>query len=77
MEVFEDLTERAIFVESGDAAVLNLPEIESHPTPEVIWLNSDDPLAYNIKYAMTANQHTLLILSAAESDQGYYRYLKQ
>ncbi|XP_015515694.2 protein sidekick isoform X1 [Neodiprion lecontei] len=73
MEVFEDLTERAVLVESGDAAVLNLPEIESHPIPEVIWLTSNGPLAYDIKYATTANQHTLLILSASESDQGYYR----
>lgn len=73
MEVFQDLTERAVFVESGDAVVLHLPEIESHPTPEVIWLTSDGPLDYNIKYANTANQHTLLILSASESDQGYYR----
>ncbi|XP_048507644.1 protein sidekick isoform X3 [Athalia rosae] len=73
MEVFEDLEERAVFVESGDAVVLELPEIASHPTPEVSWQTSDGPLQFNIKYANTAHQHTLLILSASEEDQGYYR----
>ncbi|XP_015603138.1 protein sidekick isoform X3 [Cephus cinctus] len=71
MGVFEDLTERPVTVEAGEAAILELPEIESHPAPEVTWSTSNGTLDYNIKYATT--QHTLLILDVSESDQGSYR----
>ncbi|XP_020295533.1 protein sidekick isoform X2 [Pseudomyrmex gracilis] len=72
MGVFDDLTEKVVTVESGSAAILELPPIESHPAPEVTWFSSDGttPL-YGIKYATT--QHALLILNAQESDEGTYR----
>ncbi|XP_012274978.1 protein sidekick isoform X2 [Orussus abietinus] len=71
MGVFDDLTERELTVQSGNAAVLELPPIDSHPSPEVIWFTSDRPLSYEIKYA--TSHHMLLILNASENDQGSYR----
>lgn len=74
MEVFDDLTEKVVSVESGSAAILKLPPIESHPTPEVTWFSSDGTLLYGIKYATT--HHTLLILNASENDEGSYRFVQ-
>lgn len=73
MGMFDDLTEKVMTVESGSAAILELPPIESHPTPEVTWFSSDGTLLYGIKYATT--HHTLLILNASESDEGSYRFV--
>lgn len=72
MGMFDDLTEKVVTVESGSAAILELPPIESHPTPEVTWFSSDGTPLYGIKYATT--HHTLLILNASESDEGSYRF---
>lgn len=74
MGVFDDLTEKVVSVESGSAAILELPPIESHPTPEVTWFSSDGTLLYGIKYATT--HHTLLILNASENDEGSYRFVQ-
>ncbi|XP_015175534.1 PREDICTED: protein sidekick isoform X1 [Polistes dominula] len=71
MGIFEDLTKRVVTVESGSAAILELPPIESHPIPDVTWFTSDGSLLYGIKYATT--DHKLLILNASEEDQGLYR----
>ncbi|EZA58520.1 Protein sidekick [Ooceraea biroi] len=71
MGVFEDLTEKVVNVESGNAAILQLPPIESHPAPRVEWVSSDGIPLYGIKYATT--QRTLLILNASEGDNGIYR----
>lgn len=71
MGVFNNLMDKVVTVESGSAAILELPPIESHPTPEVTWFSSDGTLLYGIKYATT--HHTLLILNASESDEGSYR----
>lgn len=73
MGVFDDLTEKVVTVESGSVAILELPPIESHPTPEVSWLSSNGISLYGIKYART--DHTLLILNASESDEGSYRFV--
>ena len=72
MGIFEDLTEIPVTVESGNAAILELPPIESHPAPEVSWSSSDGTIPYTIKYA-TANQ-MLIILNASEDDEGSYRF---
>jgi hypothetical protein len=72
MGVFEDLAERVITVSSGNAVVLEMPHIESHPAPEVIWSTSDGTIPYTIKYATV--HHKLLILNASEGDEGSYRY---
>ncbi|KYM76056.1 Protein sidekick [Atta colombica] len=71
MGTFDDLTEKVVTVESGSAAILELPPIESHPPPAVTWLSSDGTLLYGIKYATT--DHTLIILNASENDKGSYR----
>lgn len=72
MGVFEDLSERVISVQSGTAAVLEMPHIDSHPAPEVIWSTSDGTIPYIIKYA-TVHQK-LIILNASDNDEGSYRY---
>jgi len=51
MGTFDDLTEKVVTVESGSAAILELPPIESHPIPDVTWFSSDGTLLYGIKYA--------------------------
>ncbi|CAB0041624.1 unnamed protein product [Trichogramma brassicae] len=71
MGEFEDLSERIVKVQSGDAAVLEMPKIESHPAPDVIWTTSDGTIPYIIKYA-TVNQK-LIILNAVAHDEGHYR----
>ncbi|XP_014223021.1 protein sidekick isoform X2 [Trichogramma pretiosum] len=71
MGEFEDLSERIVKVQSGDAAVLEMPKIESHPAPDVIWTTTDGTIPYIIKYA-TVNQK-LIILNAVAHDEGHYR----
>lgn len=73
MGIFEDLTEIPLSVESGNAAILRLPPIESNPTPEVSWSSSDGTIPYTIKYATA--QQMLIILNASEEDEGSYRSL--
>lgn len=72
MEVFDDLTERRVSVESGYPAILDLPPIESVPQPTVTWQDEEHPLKFDIKYAETL-KNQLVILSADESDQKAYR----
>ncbi|XP_069695045.1 protein sidekick isoform X3 [Periplaneta americana] len=72
MGTFEDATERDVSVESGQAAVLDLPAIESHPTPLVTWFADGEAQLYDRKYAVTADNQ-LIILDASESDQKPYR----
>lgn len=71
MGQFEDLDERIITVEQGNAAIIDLPHIESIPPPSVTWYNEEGPL-YDIKYAQTA-KNQLVILSAEEGDHNTYR----
>ncbi|XP_063972668.1 protein sidekick isoform X2 [Diachasmimorpha longicaudata] len=71
MGIFEDPTEKVVNVQYGEAAVLELPEIESYPSPDVTWLTPDGPIPFDIKYAM--REKKLLILNANERDEGSYR----
>lgn len=71
MGIFEDLEEKVINVESGNAAILHLPPIESHPAPDVTWFTDEGSLPYRIKYATT--HHTLIVLNVSESDERLYR----
>lgn len=73
MGVFEDQIERTVGVSWGEAAILELPSILSHPEPLVIWQADDAPQLYGRKYAVTA-RHQLIILSATDADQKAYRY---
>jgi protein sidekick len=72
MGTFEGTTERQVSVEAGHVAVLDLPAIESHPAPVVMWLMDGQTQLYDRKYAMTADNQ-LVILDASESDQKAYR----
>lgn len=69
---FEDITERRVSVESGHPAILDLPPIESIPSPSVTWQDEEHPLKFDIKYAETL-KNQLIILSADETDQKSYR----
>ncbi|XP_068898271.1 protein sidekick isoform X6 [Tenebrio molitor] len=72
MNVFEDQTEKSLSVVEGQAAILDLPEIESKPPPEVSWHTNDGQLPYAQKYAKSKSNQ-LIILSTEKSDQKAYR----
>lgn len=72
MGVFEDQTERTVTVGWGEAAVLELPPISSHPEPLVVWQADDGTQLYDRKYAST-DRHQLVILAVTDSDQKAYR----
>lgn len=71
---FDDLTDRVVMVEYGNVAILELPLIESNPSPAVTWFSSDGTELYGIKYAMI--DHKLFILDATKSDEGFYRFVQ-
>ncbi|KAK9695167.1 Immunoglobulin I-set domain [Popillia japonica] len=49
MGVFANQTETVISVNAGDAAILDLPHIQSSPEPEVTWQTDTGPLTYSQK----------------------------
>ncbi|CAG9096606.1 unnamed protein product [Plutella xylostella] len=72
MGVFEDAGDTVVTADSGGAAILDLPYIESEPPPSVIWQDENGPLRYDHKYAVT-DKHQLVILSASRDDERAYR----
>ena len=72
MSEFNDTEPRSITVQSGHAAVLDLPPIDSRPKPSVRWLTARQPTLYGIKYAMTSRDQ-LVILSVEQEDEQEYR----
>ncbi|XP_041977027.1 protein sidekick isoform X3 [Aricia agestis] len=75
MGVFENTVETVVEVESGKAAILEFPPIDSDPPPSVIWQDENGVngvLKYDQKYAIT-DKHQLVILCASEDDQRSYR----
>lgn len=71
MGVFEDKTEKNIKVQYGEVAILELPEIESHPMPDVTWSVPDGSSLYDIEYA--TSERKLFILNAGRKVEGLYR----
>lgn len=72
MGIFEDSSEKTVFVEYGEAAILNLPQIESNPPPSVSWQDENGLLRYDRKYAVTESNQ-LVILSSSKDDEKAYR----
>ncbi|CAG9783717.1 unnamed protein product [Diatraea saccharalis] len=72
MGIFDKIVEDTITAESGHAAVLEFPHIESEPPPSVIWQDENGALRYDQKYAVT-DEHQLVILSASHDDERAYR----
>lgn len=73
MGVFETvLSESTVTAESGRAAILEFPHIESEPPPSVIWQDESGVLRYDQKYVIT-DKHQLVILSASREDERAYR----
>ncbi|KAK3912682.1 Protein sidekick [Frankliniella fusca] len=73
MGVFADMEEQQLVVESGDAVVIPVPALESHPAPSITWQADGRPLpTYSHKYAVTGQGH-LVILATDEQDQRAYR----
>lgn len=75
MGVFANNTEQEVTVESGRAAILDFPYIESEPPPSVIWQDENGVngvLRYDQKYAIT-DKHQLVILCASKEDERSYR----
>lgn len=75
MGVFEDSLEKVATAESGRAAILDFPQIESDPAPTVIWQDENGVLRYDQKYAIS-DKHQLIILCASREDERAYRYVK-
>lgn len=63
--------EKTVIVRSGDAAVLELPLIQSNPPPSVIWQTRDNTLLYGSKFALTSD-FKQVILDANAADQKAY-----
>ncbi|XP_072943917.1 protein sidekick isoform X2 [Epargyreus clarus] len=75
MGVFENTIEKVVTVESGKAAILEFPYIESEPPPSVVWQDENGVnghLKYDQKYAIT-DKHQLIILCASQDDERAYR----
>ncbi|XP_018319090.1 protein sidekick isoform X2 [Agrilus planipennis] len=72
MGVFKIQTETYVTVEAGQAAILDLPPIESSPEPDVTWQTDKGPVPYAQKYAKSKTNQ-LIILSTDPSDTGAYR----
>ncbi|XP_022907752.1 protein sidekick isoform X2 [Onthophagus taurus] len=72
MGVFDNQTDSTIEIQAGNAAILDLPKIQSSPEPEVTWQTDEGPLKYSRKYAKSKTNQ-LIILSTDLDDQKSYR----
>ncbi|XP_017777837.1 PREDICTED: protein sidekick-like, partial [Nicrophorus vespilloides] len=72
MGVFENQTETSVSVKAGQAAILDLPYIESSPEPEIIWQTDEGLLMYSQKYTKSKTNQ-LIILSTESNDEQAYR----
>lgn len=72
MGVFEDLVEKTVTVDAGEAAIIDLPKIDSHPAPLVQWQVDDGSNLYAREFALSPTNQ-LIILSANPSHQKAYR----
>ncbi|XP_053624713.1 protein sidekick isoform X3 [Plodia interpunctella] len=72
MGIFDNISEQVVTVESGRAAILEFPYIESEPSPSVIWQDENGTLRYDQKYAVT-DKHQLVILCTSHKDERSYR----
>lgn len=76
MENFKEIDDPIVKVERGHAAVLDCPPIKSYPPPLVQWQTDDGTQLYDIKYALVAELHQLVVLSASDYDQKAYRSIE-
>ncbi|XP_013182226.1 PREDICTED: protein sidekick isoform X2 [Papilio xuthus] len=72
MGVFENQIVQEVTVDSGRAAILDFPHIDSEPPPSVNWQDENGELRYDQKYAVT-DDHKLVILCASKKDERSYR----
>ncbi|XP_030753162.1 protein sidekick isoform X1 [Sitophilus oryzae] len=72
MDVFGGDSETSITVKEGEAAILDLPPIDSVPTPDVTWQTDEGDLPYVQKYVKTKTNQ-LVILSTEKTDEKSYR----
>ncbi|XP_073972084.1 sidekick cell adhesion molecule isoform X2 [Rhodnius prolixus] len=72
MGVFDDTRERTVQVRPGEAAILDLPSISSHPAPLVQWQADDGSQLFDRDYAISPSNQ-LIILAAKPSHQKAYR----
>ncbi|XP_050437025.1 protein sidekick isoform X2 [Adelges cooleyi] len=73
MDNFMEITDPIVRVEKGHAAILDCPPIKSYPPPLVQWQTDDGTQLYDIKYALVAELHQLVVLAASDQDQKAYR----
>jgi protein sidekick len=72
MTPFEETEEKTIIVRAGEAAVLDLPPIQSFPPPSILWQARDNSLLYGSKFATTGDFRQI-ILDVNSADQKAYR----
>ncbi|KAG5875405.1 hypothetical protein JTB14_028475, partial [Gonioctena quinquepunctata] len=72
MGIFKDQNEGSLSVKEGEAAILDLPEIDSTPPPDVTWQTDEGITPYGQKYAYSKNNQ-LIILSTEPDDEKAYR----
>ena len=77
MGEFLDLTEKIVTVEAGQAAILDLPAIESYPEPLVIWQTDQTTFSSSYQDIIAGITHQLIILSVSENHQKSYRFVQQ
>lgn len=75
MGKFSDLTEKIVSVEAGQAAILDLPPIESYPEPLVTWQTDQNTYTSSNLDIITGITHQLIILSTSEIHQKSYRFV--
>lgn len=73
MGKFLDVTEKIVTVESGQAAILELPYIESFPEPLVTWQTGNTSITSSKLDVITGISRQLIILSVSETHQKSYR----
>lgn len=72
MTPFKTKDEKTVLARAGEAVILELPPIESHPLPSVAWQTRDNTLLYGSKFAITKDFHQV-VLDVSSSDQKAYR----
>lgn len=70
---FADSLTQEMIVEYGEAAILNVPPIDSYPKPAVAWEHDHDLIMGGEQY-ITEIPDKLVILSVSKEHEGSYRY---
>ena len=71
MGKFDDDEDKTLTVKSGNAAVLEMPEIESYPTPLIDWYTPKGIITSAVKYAKVRNKLIILDTNYDDDESSY------